>query len=625
MEIKDFLETTKQQYVDLLISSGIAKEKDRAVIMAKMAEITHGRIVPEQARNERDEKDQRDLGDGRACVVIEDENGKNVPRILLKRENVSELESVSDVNSPALDKLRQDMFHELTHVLQYDKEYSRNVGYNIEDEREGKALNEATAQMAEQIVMLEYYKKVRGLQNAGIVSKPLIENGMEMTASNVVPDTTQISQGHSFSGGTYSREVSLVRSVCSKMGIGEKSIIANSFSFNTEAREKGLASQADKFNKFCYDLCSVHLHNSSEHRDLISEEEYVGAIKAIQSIKLEPTKTQNIPNRPEHHFEKENGVVEDLLHSDQLLIRAVDGAALARRDGRIVNDCSTLAEELTECQKEGLGSVSTTLVVENESVPAYKAIGYFVNGKTAQIEHVAEGDSLSSGNSKNGDFIALAENLGTTKNLAQRVRETHPNRMNEVNVSIGMKDIVGLFYVKSNSERNRAQIMVMQKMIGDRFGMDLPIYEYDQQQGAIHLQNMNSKEIDGQICEYTKNNVLRSSTIYSFADEEKFQEITEPIITPPEQQKTTTGFTINEFGEVIRGEQIQTQPTMDIPTFTPPEQQGPTVSRVSDEEIAKVKEEMGLTDTTKSVEQPTKQPKKYLHNFERTSGIEREL
>lgn len=147
MDISEFLIETKKQYIDLLISSKIASEADRATIEAKLKDFKHGYFSDE-------------LGTAQAEVKTEEVDDHKEAILYANRNLISTLENINDVNDPALDKLRQTIFHETTHVLQLNEQMDENVGY-ITPQREGYGANEAAAEMAEQLIMVEYLKNVR--------------------------------------------------------------------------------------------------------------------------------------------------------------------------------------------------------------------------------------------------------------------------------------------------------------------------------------------------------------------------------------------------------------------------------------------------------------------------------
>ena len=186
--------------------------------------------------------------------------------------------------------------------------------------------------------------------------------------------------------------------------------------------------------------------------------------------------------------------IEELYEKNRLIVRAMDWPSITKIDNvDFAYDFSTWAEEIFLSQQpQGITSISSTLLIPNISIPTYKGVGFIVNGETAQIEHIAERDSGSCGNKVNGDFYACGESL---KDLDELVLNTKTKNlsgvMNEVNISFSLNDIVGLFYNKSGSDRNLLYTLLAQYMISEQVQFDLPIYEYDQANGAIAKLHMN--------------------------------------------------------------------------------------------------------------------------------------
>ena len=180
--------------------------------------------------------------------------------------------------------------------------------------------------------------------------------------------------------------------------------------------------------------------------------------------------------------------IEELYQKNRLIVRAMDWPSLIRIDGsNFAYDFSTWAEEIFLSQQtEGLTSISSTLLVPNVNIPTYKAIGFMINGNTAQIEHISEIDSGSYGNKSNGDFFAFGKSLKDLDELVSNIKTKRTSGvMNEVNISISTDDIVGIFYNKSGNVRNKLYALLAQYIISKQIKRELPIYEYDHQNGTI--------------------------------------------------------------------------------------------------------------------------------------------
>lgn len=189
--------------------------------------------------------------------------------------------------------------------------------------------------------------------------------------------------------------------------------------------------------------------------------------------------------------------IDELYQKNRLIVRAMDYPSIAKLDDvNFAYDFSTWAREIFFSQQpEGLTSISSTLLVPNMDVPTYKAIGFAINGETAQIEHISERGSSSKGNKINGDFRAFGESLTSLDELALNIKSKNMSGvMNEINIGIYTKDVIGLFYNKSHSERNKLYTLLAQYFINRQINVELPIYEYDHQAGTITQMQMNLAE-----------------------------------------------------------------------------------------------------------------------------------
>lgn len=180
--------------------------------------------------------------------------------------------------------------------------------------------------------------------------------------------------------------------------------------------------------------------------------------------------------------------IEELYQKNRLIVRAMDWPSMTRIDGsNFAYDFSIWAEEIFLSQQpEGLTSASSTLLVPNVDIPTYKAIGFMINGDTSQIEHISERDSGSNGNKVNGNFFASGKSLKDLDELVSNIKTKNTSGvMNEVNISISTDDIIGLFYNKSDNDRNKLYTLLAQYIISEQIKRELPIYEYDHQNGTI--------------------------------------------------------------------------------------------------------------------------------------------
>lgn len=209
--------------------------------------------------------------------------------------------------------------------------------------------------------------------------------------------------------------------------------------------------------------------------------------------------------------------IEELYNNNRLLVRAMDWPSITRiENSNYAYDFSTWAEELfLSKQPNGLTSISSTFIMPNTDIPTYKAIGIIINGETSQIEHISESDSGSHGNKVNGDFYACGESLKDLDKLASNIKAKNTSGiMNEVNISITTNDIIGLFFNKSNSDRNKLYTLLAQNIISEQIHKDLPIYEYDHANGSITQIQMNITQKKEFLKEMFDKNILKTPFLH---------------------------------------------------------------------------------------------------------------
>ena len=163
---------------------------------------------------------------------------------------------------------------------------------------------------------------------------------------------------------------------------------------------------------------------------------------------------------------------------------------------------------------EGMYSVSTTLIVPNEKVPTYKAIGYLIDSSKVEVGHLAEMDSGSSGNSKDGTFHANLTEVKTLDELADLIKIKKNKIMNEVNINMHEDAYVGLFFNKCNSPRLLANVILAGKALEIQTGIQFPIYMYDYENGILENVKLNSKEKMDYIEKCIEGKILRTSQIF---------------------------------------------------------------------------------------------------------------
>lgn len=209
----------------------------------------------------------------------------------------------------------------------------------------------------------------------------------------------------------------------------------------------------------------------------------------------------------------ENDEILELLQRNKLLARAMDVPSLKREGANFAYDFSTWANEYEIAENEGLDSVSSTLLVNGEKVPTYKAIGFLLNSDNTEILHVSERDSCSCGDTKSGTFKAQTENLGTLDALAKCVSEKKENVMNEVNVNFKSDAFVGIFVNKAISQLPLAQALLAQKTFELQTGKSLPVYGYNNQEGSLKNLELTQEKIASFLTEMINSGTLKSTTI----------------------------------------------------------------------------------------------------------------
>lgn len=218
-----------------------------------------------------------------------------------------------------------------------------------------------------------------------------------------------------------------------------------------------------------------------------------------------------------------DNLVQDLITKDKLLVRAMDAPEWSSH--KSLNDFSVWATEVELAKNEGLYSVSTTLLVLGEKIPTYKNMGFLINSDLVDVHHIAEMDSGSKGNVKDGSFSANETDINNLSELAGKTRSEHLKYMNEVNINLNSEDAyIGLFVNKAKSERPKAQILLAQEYYKQQTGKVLPIYTYDSDSGSLTPFNPSEKEKTEFINRMCEERVIRSSGIGYEVDEGNRQE-----------------------------------------------------------------------------------------------------
>jgi|GEM_PF-5606283 len=265
MELGVLLDRLKGQYTELLISSGLASESQRKDIFMKLDKLHDGRIV-----------DGVTIGNAMAEIKLDKNNA--IARVEINEQFVDALKNSNGLNDESLDRFRQVMFHEFTHVLQASNDLSR-VGYmqNIED---SDALNEVAAQRTEQIVMAQFYRDVRGMKNAGILTGEIRDNGRSFRAYGPVQDTNSRDQ---FNAGAYYREMSLAEDALKPYGVSLDDVARLSFDFNASER-KDLIGKTPKIEQIANALNSVLVFYRQGHEVVVTAQELNDALNTLSPL-----------------------------------------------------------------------------------------------------------------------------------------------------------------------------------------------------------------------------------------------------------------------------------------------------------------------------------------------------
>lgn len=218
--------------------------------------------------------------------------------------------------------------------------------------------------------------------------------------------------------------------------------------------------------------------------------------------------------------------VLNLFKQGKILARAMDNPSLHRNYERndFSYDFSIWANEYEEAKREGLGSISSTLLLPNETIPTYKAIGFLLNSDETEVKHISETDSGSSGNDKNGDFRANDSNIGSLSELADIIRSKREKVMNEINVNMRENAYVGLFANKAIGQIPLSRILLAQKYYELQTGNILPIYIYDSEKGILENYDISLEQKYDIVKKLFDDKVLRSTSIFYETEDGEMKE-----------------------------------------------------------------------------------------------------
>ncbi len=164
-------------------------------------------------------------------------------------------------------------------------------------------------------------------------------------------------------------------------------------------------------------------------------------------------------------------------------------------------------------------NVSSSLLVQGAPVGTYKAMGFLFDGSTSAIRHIYGIDSNSSTTTDAQLSVGNEDEFlfSTLKELAHAVRHTNllnKSSMNEVNADFQLKDLKGLVVLKlPNTTQNAVlglKVRIVQKTIQQQFGVDLPIYRYDQRNGSLEMMDLSQQAVQQDISTARSDSVVRN-------------------------------------------------------------------------------------------------------------------
>ncbi|MBR1648724.1 MAG: hypothetical protein IJ689_03895 [Alphaproteobacteria bacterium] len=236
-----------------------------------------------------------------------------------------------------------------------------------------------------------------------------------------------------------------------------------------------------------------------------------------------------------------------LFNEDKILARAMELPMVclnARREKSY--DFTIWAEEVDIAKNDRLTCLSSTLLVAGESIPTYKSIGFLVDSRKAEIVHVAEMDSGSSGNIIYGNFSANHSDIHTLQELADKTHKEKLYNMNEVNINIKDDALIGLFFNQAPSDRNKAWTLLAQEYYKMQTGTELPIFVYNAAKGTLQDLKITNEEKKEFLIRMRKENQIRSLSVYYDLDSDYTHE-TKQTTLYADNQNNNTKISINDI------------------------------------------------------------------------------
>ena len=187
--------------------------------------------------------------------------------------------------------------------------------------------------------------------------------------------------------------------------------------------------------------------------------------------------------------------VEKLFHDGTLLVRGLDSPRLYKDGNAIGLDYGTIDYEMNDIQEEplGLSYASSTLLLPEKRIPTYKSFGFMFDARKSALHHLFPQDSASNG--QEDDFRAAESSITSLEQLASVIKEESAPKMNEVVGSFKADSLVGLFAVEAPRPTAKIDAWFMQQHLKHASNVELPLYIYSVDKGAIKLVAYSTDEI----------------------------------------------------------------------------------------------------------------------------------
>lgn len=192
---------------------------------------------------------------------------------------------------------------------------------------------------------------------------------------------------------------------------------------------------------------------------------------------------------------------ERVFASGRMLVRGMDAPSVERDTaGNFTLNFEVIDRETDDMfgrgDEHGLWYASSTLVLPGQHVPTYKNFGFMFDGATADIHHVHEQDSGSSGQGE--DFWADKSDLTTLDELAEVIKDSPPV-MNEVNATFRADDLKGIFALEARRPTAKINAWFTREHMRQTTGAELPLYVYDIKEGSMTPWNPTADDVRGMV------------------------------------------------------------------------------------------------------------------------------